>query len=419
MAAPTSTATKPRVELPSATSVRVQRIGRAVAAPLLSVLFAFAIGAVVVLATGGDPLLAYSSLICGGFGLFCSNDVQPALQISFTIAFATPLILTGLAVAVAFRAGLFNIGAAGQFILGATAATVVGVRFAQLDAWLLLPLVLLAGVVAGAAWGGIVGVLKATTGAHEVVTTIMLNYIAQKLLGYLINGGPLQLPQQREASPSIADAGKLPKIIPADADLFGLRGSAYAAHTGIFVALLAAAFFAFLLHRTALGYEIRAVGQSQRAARYAGISVRRTIIASMLLAGAFAGLAGAVQIAGVLPYSLTDSIINDSSGFDGIAVALLGQTSGIGVALSAIFFGSLHAGGPTMQTNAHVSPYLVGVLQALVLFSVAANFVRTLKLRLPGLSKTPAVQEAPAASDDAPEPNQQDATSTLDTSATA
>jgi simple sugar transport system permease protein len=159
------------------------------------------------------------------------------------------------------------------------------------------------------------------------------------------------------------------------------------------VALAAAAVFAFLLWRTSLGYEIRAVGQSQRAARYGGISVRRTLVTSMLIAGAFAGLAGAVQIAGV-DHNLTDQYFTDTTGFDAIAVALLGLNSAVGIVLSAILFGALHAGGSTMQSDAGVSGNLVYVLQALILFSIAANFLRGLKLRLPSLGRVP---DTPAA----------------------
>jgi ABC-type uncharacterized transport system permease subunit len=384
----------------SALADRVLRVGRALTVPVGSVIFAFAAGAIVVLVTGGNPLLAYQSLICGGFGAFCFNEEIPALQISNTIVFATPLILTGLAVAIAFRAGLFNIGAEGQLVMGAIVSTTLGIRLASWPAWALLPLVLVAGMAAGALWGAVAGVLKAVTGAHEVVTTIMLNYIALWLMRYLIVGGPLQAPHAYSATASIGPGARLPTLLPQNDNVivFGLPESVYRAHTGLFVALAAAAFFAFLLRRTALGYEIRAVGQSQRAARYAGVSVRRTIIVAMLISGAFAGLAGAVRVAGV-DHNLTDVYFADTTGFDAIAVALLGQTSAIGVVLSAILFGALHAGGSVMQSDAGISSNLVLVLEAFILFSLAANFLRTVKLRLPSLGRTPATPaaEVPAA----------------------
>jgi general nucleoside transport system permease protein len=377
----------------------IRRAARALAVPLGSVLLAFVAGAVIVVATGGNPLLAYQALICGGFGLFCFGGEQPALQVSNTLVFLTPLIMTGIAVALPFRAGLFNIGAEGQLVMGAIAATTVGIHLGGWPAWLLLPLVLICGAIAGALWGGIVGVLKATTGAHEVVTTIMLNFIAQWFLRFLIIGGPLQLVGGSSRSTPIAKSAQLATLLPHDnaVIIFGLPSSVFRAHTGLFIALAAAALFAFLLWRTSLGYEIRAVGQSQRAARYAGISVRRTLILTMLLAGGFAGLAGAVQVAGV-DHNLTDQYFTDSTGFDAIAVALLGLNSAVGIILAAILFGALHGGGSVMQSDAGVSGNLVYVLQALILFSIAANFLRSFKLQLPTLGRRPAGTAADALS---------------------
>jgi ABC-type uncharacterized transport system permease subunit len=365
--------------------------------PIGSIILAFLAGAIVVLLTGGDPIAAYLALICGGTGLLCTGTVYPALQISETIVATIPLILTGLSVGIAFRGGLFNIGAEGQFIIGLIVANVIGVKLGGLPGIILVPLVLLGGMLGGAIWGGIVGVLKALTGAHEVVTTIMLNYIAIFFLQYLIVGGPLQLAGGSSASSPITDSAKLPRLIPQQGELLGLPGGVYRVHAGIFVALLAAVVFWFLLKRMSLGYEIRAVGQSQRAARYAGVNVRRTIIVTMLIAGAFSGLAGAVQMSG-LNYNLTDIYLKDSTGFTAIAVALLGQNTAIGIVLSALLFGALHVGGQFMQGQAHVSGNLVDILQALILFSIAANFLRTLdwKRWLPFLrSNASRITEAP------------------------
>jgi ABC-type uncharacterized transport system permease subunit len=356
-------------------------MARGIAVPVGSVVFAFVMGGLIVAVTGGNPFAAYQGLVCGGFGLFCSGGETPALQVSNTIVFTTPLLMTGVAVALPFRAGLFNIGAEGQLLAGSVACTVVGVKFSSLPAPVLLPMVLLAGTLAGAIWAGIPGVLKATIGAHEVVTTIMLNYIAQWLVRYLIVGGPLQSPHGFSVSPPIGAGARLPTLLPNDNSLiiFGLPAGVYRVHTGLIIALAAVAVFAFLLWRTSLGYEIRAVGQSQRAARYAGVSVRRTIIVTMLIAGAFAGLAGAVQIAGV-DHNLTDKYFSDTTGFDAIAVALLGLGSGVGIILASILFGALHAGGAVMQSDAGISGSLVLVLEALILFSIAANFLSTIKL---------------------------------------
>lgn len=367
--------------------------------PLGSVVLAFVIGAIIVAVTGGNPFAAYSGLICGGLGIACTQGENPALQISTTIVYVIPLITTGVAVALPFRAGLFNIGAEGQLIAGMIACTTIGVIFKNLPSPILLPMVLVAGMAAGAAWAGIAGVLKATVGAHEVVTTIMLNYVAQWLLRYLIIGGPLQLAPGTSKSLTIGQGAWLARVLPNDNSLiiFGLPASVFRVHTGLLLALVAAAVFAFLLWRTSLGYEIRAVGQSQKAARYAGVSVRRTIIVTMLIAGAFSGLAGAIQIAGV-DHNLTDVYFTDTTGFDAIAVALLGLGSAVGIVLAAFLFGALHAGGAVMQADAGISGNLVFILQALILFSIAANFVGQMRRLIPGLARPVAMPpEAPPA----------------------
>jgi simple sugar transport system permease protein len=390
-------AVKPQAARPQPPEIvkGLRRTGRAVAIPLGSVLIAFVVGAVIVAVTGGNPIQAYQALICGGFGLFCFGGEPSVLQISNTLVFLTPLIMTGVAVALPFRAGMFNIGAEGQLIMGAVLATFVGIHLGNLPGIIAIPIVLIAGMIAGAFWGGIVGLLKATTGAHEVVTTIMLNFVAQWFLRYLIIGGPMQLPGGSSRSSPITHGGMLPTLLPNNDTtlIFGIPASVYRAHTGIVVALLAAAVFAFLLWRTALGYEIRAVGQSPRAARYAGVSVPRTLLVTMAIAGAFAGLAGAVQIAGV-DHQLVDQYFTDTTGFDAIAVALLGLNTAVGIILAAILFGALHAGGSVMQSDAGVSGNLVYILEALVLFSLAANFLRSFKLRLPTLGRIPATGQA-------------------------
>jgi general nucleoside transport system permease protein len=352
--------------------------------PLGSVLFAFVVGALICLATGANPIDAYSGLICGGLGIGCTQGENPALQLSNTVVFFIPLVTTGVAVALPFRAGLFNIGAEGQLLAGSVACTAIGIKFAGLPAPVLLPMVLLGGMAAGAVWAGVPGVLKATVGAHEVVTTIMLNYVAQWLVRFLIVGGPLELSPGTSKSHPIGAGAQLPTLLPADNALivFGLPASVYRVHTGLFIALVAAAIFAFLLWRTAFGYEIRAVGQSQKAARYAGVSVRRTIILTMAIAGAFSGLAGAVQIAGI-DHNLTDKFFSDTTGFDAIAVALLGLGSALGIVLAALLFGALHSGGAIMQSDAGISSNLVLVLQALILFSIAANFIGAIRRGLP------------------------------------
>jgi ABC-type uncharacterized transport system permease subunit len=384
-------ATSPWVE-------RLRRVGRALALPAGSVVLAFLIGAVLIIFAGGDPLASYEALACGGFGISCFGGETPALQLSNTVEFVAPLLLAGLAVGVAFRAGLFNIGVQGQLSLGAIFATLVGLHLAALPSLILIPLLLLASVVGGALWAGIVGVLKAFTGAHEVVTTIMLNYVAFNLLNYLLINGPMQAPNSSKISLPVGQNAQLPTLIPQEGIFFGQPGGAYQASIAIFIALAAAGVYAFLMRRTALGYEIRAVGQSQRAARYAGISVRRTIVVTMLISGAFAGLTGGLLIAGGSQHFLYADLAKDTTGFDGIAVALLGQNVAIGVVLSAILFGALHAGGLVVQSDVQISKHIVEILQAVILFSLAANFLRTLKLRLPSLGREPAKPDGMEAS---------------------
>jgi ABC-type uncharacterized transport system permease subunit len=402
MAAPEAPA-KPggpaRRALPPAPVSWLQELVRRIGAPVGSVIFAFVIGAIIVILTGGDPVLAFQGLFCGGIGVFCSGSTyggtNSAFEISNTIVFATPLIFTGCSVALAFRGGLFNIGAQGQLTMGAIAAAAVGIHFAPWPGFILLPAVLLAGTLAGAAWGGIVGVLKAFTGAHEVVTTIMLNYIAFGFLDYLLRGGPLQLAGQPEISAQIGAGAFLPRFISGTGQFLGEPDAIYQAHTGILIAFAVAFIFYFILRRTTLGYELRAVGQNQRAARYAGIDYRRTVILTMLIAGAFSGIAGGVEIAG-LSHNLTIRYTTDTTGFDAIAVALLGQGAAIGIVLSALLFAALRVAGPVMEANANVSQNLVDVIEALILFSIAANALRRVKI--------PWLQRRLASSDQEPPP---------------
>jgi len=371
----------------------VRRLAGGLGVPLGSVLFAFVVGALICLATGANPIDAYTGLLCGGVGLGCTQGENSALQISNTIVFFIPLVTTGVAVALPFRAGLFNIGAEGQMLAGAVACTAIGVKFNTLPAPILLPMVLIGGMAAGAVWAGIAGVLKATVGAHEVVTTIMLNYVAQWLVRFLIVGGPLELASGTSKSHPIGAGAQLATLLPADNSMiiFGLPASVFRVHVGLVIALVAAAVFAFLLWRTSFGYEVRAVGQSHKAARYAGVSVPRTIIFTMLIAGAFSGLAGVIEIAGV-DHNLTDKYFSDTTGFDAIAVALLGLGSAAGIVLAALLFGALHSGGAIMQSDAGISSNLVLVLQALILFSIAANFIGAIRRGLPfGRAAPPAL----------------------------
>ncbi len=394
MAAPSAPSERKALVSP-ALAAWLRSAGRSLGMPLGSLVFAFVVGAIVIAITHGDPIRTYQDLLCGGFGVGCSGQALPGFQLNLMLINMTPLVLSGLAVALPFRAGLFNIGAGGQYLAGIVGATLVGVTFTSLPSVILLPLTLLTGIIFGALWAGIAGVLKALTGANEVVTTIMLNSIALLFVHYLVGNepgfpGPLKIANQQIAeSKPIAAAAQLPRLLPQSGEILGLPASLYTVNAGLILALVAAVVYWFLVKRTTLGYQIGVVGQSQRAARYAGISTRRTIIVTMLIAGAFAGLAGAIQISGLAHQLIGNNYDVDTTGVDGIAIALLGQYSAIGVILSALLFGGLYAAGSVMQSDAGISSNIVAVLQGLILLSIAANFLRTIRIRLPGLSQRP------------------------------
>jgi simple sugar transport system permease protein len=290
--------------------------------------------------------------------------------LSETITTATPLILGGLAVGLAFRAGLFNIGAEGQIILGAIFAAYLGFAF-DLPWFIHLPLAVLGGFVGGAVWGSIAGFLKAKTGAHEVITTIMLNWIAIYLVAYLLTRPAfLREGRQDPISPPVNSGAEYPTFV-----------EGWRLHAGIFVALACAAGVAWLLDRSTLGFQFRAVGANPRAARTAGMNVGRAYLLVMLIAGGLAGLAGSAQVLGT-EKSLTGGI-SAGIGFDAITVALLGRANPWGIVAAGLLFGGLRAGGLNMQTATGTPIDIVLVIQALiVLFIAAPPLVRSV-FRLP------------------------------------
>lgn len=328
--------------------------------PFLAVVSAFIIGGIIVMLTGvpfTQVVEAYVALFQGAFGSIKA--------ISETLTFASPLILTGLSVAIAFRAGLFNIGGEGQVLIGGMTALVVGFSFSGLP-WLIhLPLALLAGMAGGAAYGFIPGFLRARTGAHEVIVTIMLNYIAVLLVQFLLTTTFFQREgRQDPVSKNVLPTAELPHLL-------GFLSPSYRVNLGLIVSLIAAFVINWLLFRTTIGYEFRAVGANPAAARYAGISVSRVYISVMVIAGALAGLAGTEQILGVLGRA-TPGFSGPGLGFDGIAVALLGRSNPWGVVAAAVLFGGLKAGGQQMQVSTSVGLDLIGVMQALIIMFVAA-----------------------------------------------
>jgi ABC-type uncharacterized transport system permease subunit len=382
-----------------------QRAG-GIVTPLLTAVFAFLMGGIVVLATGHNPLSTYQAIfrgtglgwispirLDGWHGWDTSTNGVEAYNLTQTLITTTPLILTGLAVAFAFRCGLFNIGGQGQYTVGAITGVYIGTRFTDMGSFQhILFAVVLAGL-AGAFWAAIAGFLKATVGAHEVITTIMLNWIAYWGGSYLFGrDGPLQNTTDVSIpiSDEIAQKAKLP-VIWGEPALQGL-------HAGIFIAIAALFVFYLVLHRTTVGYEVRAVGFNPEAARYGGISVSRNFILAMAISGLFAGLAGGIDILG-WQYKLGVLDIQVSNiGFIGIAVALLGRNTAIGVGLGALLFGALFTGTSTRSLNADVfPPELAGnlalMIQALILLFVGADLLiiwlwqARKRLRLPGAAQ--------------------------------
>jgi general nucleoside transport system permease protein len=353
--------------------------GGGVIVPLITVTLAFLIGGLVVLLTGNDPIATYEAIF-KGTGLqwlfpWVTGDERTtaALNLQQTLIATTPLILVGLAVAFAFRAGLFNIGGQGQYIMGLIASVWVGSEFGSLPGLLHILLAIVAAVAAGAVWAGIAGALKATVGANEVISTIMLNYTALYIGLYLFGlGGPLQ--NDREASlpvsNDVVEAARLP-VFWGDPILQGL-------HIGIFIALAALVFFWVLLNRSTIGYEVRAVGLNPEAARYGGMSVGKNYLLVMAVCGGFAGLAGAVDILGWQFRLATNDIQFTQVGYLGIAVALLGRNTAIGTGAAALLFGALLSG--TSQRNLdptifepELASNLTYIIQGLVVLVVSAD----------------------------------------------
>jgi general nucleoside transport system permease protein len=353
-----------------------QRAG-GIAVPAATVVIAFLMGGLVVLATGHNPLIAYRDIF-NGAGLnwifHPTTDLvsTSAYNLSQTLLQTTTLILCGLAVAFAFRCGMFNIGGQGQYFIGIIVANWVGVDFAGMNPVPHILIVLVAATLAGAAWAGIAGLLKATVGAHEVISTIMLNWIAIWIGEWLFgDGGPLQNSADKTVpiSSDVADSAKLP-VFWGEQQLQGL-------HIGFFIALAALVVFYLLLNRTTLGYEVRAVGFNPEAAAYGGISVGKNLVRAMAISGAFAGPASELDMTGYLyHYGQTDIPVS-SVGFLGIAVALLGRNTAVGTGLGALLFGALLFGTTHGLSSNVIQPELAGnltyIIQGLVVLFIGAD----------------------------------------------
>ncbi len=330
-----------------------------VVVPVFAVIVALILGAVAMLATNVDLATigqSYIALVVGSVG--------SVNAISETLTAATPLVLASLGMAVGFRAGLFNIGAEGQLLIGGMAAVAVGFSFGGMPGYIHLPLALIAGAVAGGLYAGIAGWLRAATGAHEVISTIMLNLMSYRLVDYF-----LRLPVvQREGradpiSKSVLESAELPRLLEwIDPNL--------RLHSGLFVMLAAVLFVYWILFKTTFGFEFRASGANPEAARYAGMRSGLIIVIVMAFAGAMAGLAGANQTLGVLGRATPG--FSAGIGFDAIAIALLGRSHPVGVLMAGLLFGALEAGGRQMQVDAGVSIDLIAIIQALIIVFIAA-----------------------------------------------
>ncbi|MDB5527142.1 MAG: ABC-type uncharacterized transport system, permease component [Devosia sp.] len=307
--------------------------------------------------------LALTSLATGSFG-------SPQ-AISETLVAATPLIIAGLGFVIGAKAGLFNVGVEGQILIGGMFGLVAGFSFPDLPMIVHLPLALGCAFVGGALLAGIAGWLKVASGAHEVITTIMLNFIALRFVDFLLRNPPVQNPERSDPiSRFVADTATLPK-------LFAWFDPSMRVNLGILLAVLVAVFVAWLLWRTTLGFEIRVMGANQQAGRFAGMNTARTVIVAMMLSGGIAGLAGATLTQGVLGRASPDFAAG--LGFEAIAVALLARSHPVGVVFSGILFGALTAGGRRMQVAAGVSLDLITIVQAIVLLCIAAPMlIRTI-----------------------------------------
>lgn len=323
--------------------------------PLIAVFLGILVGAIIMILTGQNPISGYNALILGAFGdLYYFGEV---------LRYVTPLILAGLAVSFAFRTGLFNIGVEGQLIVGWLASVSVGIL---VDAPMIihLPLAILAGGVAGALWGFIPGFLKARYYVHEVIVTIMMNYVALYFSNYIIRTY-LLVPGER--TERISETASLSSPFLQSLTQYSRL------HYGLLIAIFACFVLWFLLWKTTLGYELRAVGYNKHASNYAGMNVNRNIVLAMVISGAFAGVAGSMEGLGTYGYM---SILAGftGTGFDGIAVALLGANTSIGVVLAAFLFGGLKIGAPNMQALG-VPPELVEIVIALIIFFVASSYL--------------------------------------------
>ena len=355
--------------------------------PLLAVLTGLILGAIAIMISGSNVFVAYGALFTGSFGnpelyingfqqFFSNGDATTLLRairpITESLVTATPYIFAGLAVAIGFRCGLFNIGAEGQFFIGALCSAYIGYSIKGLPAFIHLPLALLAGAAGGAIWGFIPGYLKARFGAHEVVNTIMMNWISFRLSDWLLTG-PMQASGFRPVTPNVETTAELPRFFPDPIRL----------NLGIILALITAYGIYWFLFKTTLGFEIRSVGANPDAAKYAGMNIVRNFVLAMVLSGGLAGLAGSAQVLGVDHW--VGQGFSAGYGYDAIAIALLGKSHPAGVVLAALLFGFLRSGATNMQSIARVPIDIISIIQGLVIIFIAAPEIVRRVYRLKGV----------------------------------
>ena len=348
--------------------------------PLIALMLSFAVGAIFILIVGQNPIDVYSTLF--------SQTLGSTYGIGQVLFKSTPLIFAGLSVAICFRAGLFNIGAEGQLQIGAFATALLGLKTFGVPSYLEIPLLILAGMMGGGLWGFIPGYLKAKTGAHEVINTIMLNFIAAALISYFVTN-VYNVPATVHTAP-ISPEGTLPRL---DMVVPAFEGSPV--NLSIFIALAAALFVWYYIERTRYGYELRAVGLNAKAAEYGGINVSKNIIMSMTLGGAIAGLVGTNFVMGYKYYF--EEGFSSGTGFMGLAVALLGLNDPFGVVLAALLFGMLDYGG--LVINTMVPKELVSILQAIVIIFVISSNKIFRKIVVSYLKRVSVTGEQQSASD--------------------
>lgn len=348
---------------------------RSVVVPALALLAGLFVGAIVMVFSDPETLRAWASfgrnpgralsvswdLVFDAYYALFKGSLGSPRAISETIVAATPLIFAGLAVAIGLKAGLLNIGAEGQLLIGAMTAAFVGFTFKELPAPVLLPMAVIGGFIGGALWGFVPGLLKAKTGAHEVIVTIMMNYIAYRTVDYLLKTETVRRTGRTDPiSKAVGEGAHLPRLL----------GDDYRIHAGIILALLVTWAVWWLLFRSTIGFRFRAVGANPSAALYAGMSVGGTYILGMTLAGGLAGLGGASQLLGI-QYSVFPGF-SSGYGFDAIALALLGRTHPFGVLLAALLFGVLRSGATGMQAATSIPVDIIVVIQALIIVFMAA-----------------------------------------------